>query len=103
VRLSYFSNDQRVRTSRIYVTHSFDPDHHCHARSRPSGRYPALQRLESLGWELSTDGSPEETRLLAKLVEFTGYLENNQRFIVNCGDRYRHGKQLRRASSGRLL
>ena len=29
--------------------------------------YPALQRLESLGWELTTDGSPEETKLLAKL------------------------------------
>jgi len=29
--------------------------------------YPALRRLESLGWELATDGSPEEARLLARL------------------------------------
>ncbi|SOE86862.1 hypothetical protein SAMN05446935_7379 [Burkholderia sp. YR290] len=56
--------------------------------------YPALQRLESLGWELATDGSPGETRLLAKLEEFIGYLENNQRFIVNYGDRYRHGEPI---------
>ena len=56
--------------------------------------YPALQRLESLGWELATDGSPEETRLLAKLEEFIGYLENNRRFIVNYGDRYRHGEPI---------
>ena len=56
--------------------------------------YPALQRLESLGWELATDGSPEETRLLARLEEFIGYLENNHRFIVNYGDRYRHGEPI---------
>ena len=56
--------------------------------------YPALQRLESLGWELATDGSPGETRLLAKLEEFIGYLENNQGFIVNYGDRYRHGEPI---------
>ena len=56
--------------------------------------YPALQRLESLGWELATDGSPEEARLPAKLEEFIGYLENNQSFIVNYGDRYRHGEPI---------
>ncbi|BCG05222.1 hypothetical protein PPGU19_097900 (plasmid) [Paraburkholderia sp. PGU19] len=56
--------------------------------------YPALQRLERLGWELATDDSPEEARLLARLEEFIGYLENNQRFIVNYGDRYRHGEPI---------
>ena len=56
--------------------------------------YPALQRLESLGWELATDGSPEEARLLARLEEFIGNLENNHRFIVNYGDRYRHGEPI---------
>jgi hypothetical protein len=56
--------------------------------------YPALQRLESLGWELAKDGRPEETRLLAKLEEFIGYLENNESFIVNYGDRYRHGEPI---------
>jgi hypothetical protein len=54
--------------------------------------YPALQRLESLGWELATDGSPEEARLLTRLEEFIGYLENNQSLIVNYGDRYRQGE-----------
>jgi hypothetical protein len=56
--------------------------------------YPALRRLESLGWELAPDRSPEEARLLAKLEEFIGYLENNKRFIVNYGDRYRHGEPI---------
>ena len=56
--------------------------------------YPALRRLESLGWELATDGSPEEARLLARLEEFIGYIENNQRFIVNYGDRYHHGEPI---------
>ena len=36
----------------------------------------------------------EETKLLAKLGEFIGSLENNQRFIVNYGDRYRHGEPI---------
>jgi hypothetical protein len=45
--------------------------------------YPALQRLESLGWELAPDGSAEEVRLLARLGEFIGYIENNQCFIVD--------------------
>jgi hypothetical protein len=56
--------------------------------------YPALQRLESLGWELAKDGRPEETRLLAKLEEFIGYLENNESFIVNYGDRHCHGEPI---------
>jgi hypothetical protein len=58
--------------------------------------YPALRRLESVGWELATDGSPEETKLLVKvkLEEFIGYLKNNQPFIVNYGKRYRHGEPI---------
>jgi hypothetical protein len=47
--------------------------------------YPALQRLENLSWELDADLSVEEARLLARLEEFIGYLENNQNFIVNYG------------------
>ena len=39
--------------------------------------YPALSRLESLGWELDANFSPGEARLLARLEEFIGYLENN--------------------------
>jgi hypothetical protein len=34
------------------------------------------------------------SRLLARLEEFIGYIENNQRFIVNYGDRYRHGEPI---------
>jgi hypothetical protein len=49
--------------------------------------YPALQRLESLGWDLDAECSAEE----ARPEEFIGYLENDQSFIVNYGDRYRHG------------
>ena len=56
--------------------------------------YPALRRLESLGWELAADDSPEEAKLLARLEEFIGYLENTQTFIVNYGDRYRHGEPI---------
>ena len=44
--------------------------------------YPALQRLESLGWELhaecSPEGCPEGARPIARLDEFIGYLENVQ-------------------------
>ena len=56
--------------------------------------YSALQRLESLGWELAMVSSPEQVRLLARLEEFIGHLEINQSFIVNYGDRYRHGERI---------
>lgn len=52
------------------------------------------RRLESLGWELDADFSVEEARLLARLEELIGYLENNQNFIVNYGERYRHGESI---------
>lgn len=35
---------------------------------------------------------PAAARLLARLEGFTGYLENNRNFIVNYGDRCRHGE-----------
>ena len=56
--------------------------------------HPALRRLESLGWELATDRSPEGARLLARVEEFIGYIENNRRFVVNYGDSYRHGEPI---------
>lgn len=40
--------------------------------------YPALQRLESLGWELHAECSSEGARPIARLDEFIGYLENVQ-------------------------
>ena len=56
--------------------------------------YPALRRLESLGWDMDAKASPEEAKLLGKLEEFIGYLDNNRHFIVNYGDRYRHGEPI---------
>ncbi|EDZ97657.1 hypothetical protein BH160DRAFT_7041 [Burkholderia sp. H160] len=50
----------------------------------------ALQLLGSLGWKLTAKCTTDEARLLARLEEFIGYLENNQRFFVNFGDGYRH-------------
>ncbi len=59
--------------------------------------YPALRRLESLGWDLD----PEEAKLLGKLEEFVAYLDNNRHFIVNYGDHYRHGEPMPQGSSSR--
>lgn len=56
--------------------------------------YPALRRLESLGWDLDAEASPEEAKLLGKLEEFIVYLDNNRHCIVNYGDRYRHGEPI---------
>jgi len=56
--------------------------------------YPALRRLESLGWDLDADASPEEAKLLGKLEEFIVYVDNNRSCIVNYGDRYRHGEPI---------
>ncbi|WP_152561738.1 hypothetical protein [Cupriavidus sp. SK-3] len=36
--------------------------------------YQALRRLESLGWDMDAEASPEEAKLLGKLEEFIGYL-----------------------------
>ncbi len=54
--------------------------------------YPALRRLESLGWDLDAEASPEEAKLLVKLEEFIVYVDNNRSCIANYGDRYRHGE-----------
>ncbi|WP_434032758.1 ISKra4 family transposase [Cupriavidus sp. a3] len=56
--------------------------------------YPALRRLESLGWDLDAEASPEEAKLLGKLEELIIYLDNNRHCIVNYGDRYRHGEPI---------
>ncbi|CAG2158867.1 ISKra4 family transposase ISBte1 [Cupriavidus numazuensis] len=40
------------------------------------------------------EASPEEAKLLDKLEEFIVYLDNNRHFIVNYGDRYRHGEPI---------
>ncbi len=40
------------------------------------------------------EANPEEAKLLSKLEEFVVYLDNNRRFIVNYGARYRHGEPI---------
>jgi len=60
-----------------------------------------LRRLENLGWDLDAEASPDEAKLLGKLEELIIYLDNNRGFIVNSGDRYRHGAPLHWASSSR--
>ena len=54
--------------------------------------YQAIQRLESLSWDV--DAMPDgeaKTKLAAKLEDCQTYIDNNQNFIVNYGGRFRHG------------
>lgn len=54
--------------------------------------YRALQRLEQLSWDIDCfDESESRRKLAAKLEEAYAYFDKNQGFIVNYGDRYRHG------------
>jgi hypothetical protein len=54
-----------------------------------------MQRLESLTYDVYAmpDGATK-TKLAAKLGECQTYIENNQDFIVNYGDRFRHGEPI---------
>lgn len=57
--------------------------------------FQALQEIESLTLSLDTDEtSPEQNRLLKKAEEFETYITNNQQFIPNYGERYRHGERI---------
>lgn len=54
--------------------------------------YRALQRLEWLTWDVEGfEDTEAKTKLSAKLEEALTYVDRNQGFIVNYGDRYRHG------------
>ena len=54
--------------------------------------FRALQRLELLSWDIELfDESESIKKLAAKLEEALAYFDKNQGFIVNYGDRYRHG------------
>ena len=54
--------------------------------------YRALQRLEGLTWDVEGfEDTDAKTKLSTKLDEALTYFERNQGFIVNYGDRYRHG------------
>ncbi len=54
--------------------------------------YRAIQRLGSLTWDVEAmpDGEAK-TKLTAKLGDCLTYIDNNQSFIVNYGDRFRPG------------
>ena len=39
------------------------------------------------------DNDAGSKKLLKKVSEFRGYIEANQNFIVNYGERYRHGEE----------
>lgn len=54
--------------------------------------YRAIQRLESLSWDV--DAMPDgeaKSKQAAKLENCLSYIDNNPSFIVNYGDHFRHG------------
>jgi hypothetical protein len=58
--------------------------------------YRALQIVEDLECDLESDAGRTErqTKLLKAVSEFHHYIEANQAFIPNYGDRYRHGETI---------
>ena len=58
--------------------------------------YRALQIVEDLECDLDSgiDPTERETKLLKAVSEFHHYIEVNQAFIPNYGDRYRHGETI---------
>jgi len=54
--------------------------------------YRSIERLTSLTWDVDAMIDTDSKRkLAAKLEETLGYLDNNRPFIINYGDRFRHG------------
>jgi hypothetical protein len=58
--------------------------------------YRALQIIEDLECELDScdDRTERATKLLKAVSEFHHYIEANQAFIPNYGDRHRHGEAI---------
>ena len=58
--------------------------------------FTALEVLEGLGLDLEVggDGHASIKKLGKAVAEFTGYLAANRAFLVNYGDRYRHGETI---------
>ena len=56
----------------------------------------ALDRIEDIEGELDLllRRGEREKKLLKAVREFRGYIEANQTFIPNYGDRYRHGEKI---------
>lgn len=54
--------------------------------------YRSMERIESLTWDVDAMKAGEaKTKLGAKLEECLNYIDSNRAFIVNYGDRFRHG------------
>jgi hypothetical protein len=62
----------------------------------------ALDTIEDIEAELDFLPQKAESRrkLLKAVREFRGYIEANQNFIQNYGDRYRHGEKISTAFAG---
>jgi len=58
--------------------------------------FRALQEIESVQWELEgcEDELPASTKLAKTVREFRGYIEANEQFIPNYGERYRYGEAI---------
>jgi len=58
--------------------------------------FRALQEIESVQWDLEEyeDELPASTKLAKAVREFRGYIEANQQFIPNYGERYRYGEAI---------
>jgi hypothetical protein len=60
--------------------------------------YKALQVVQSVEMELdtavATSGQATARKLLKAVEEFHTYIENNAGFILNYGERYRHGERI---------
>jgi phage gp29-like protein len=57
--------------------------------------YRSIERLESLTWDVAGMKAGEAKRkLAAKLEECLGYLDSHRAFIVDYGDRFRHGEPI---------
>src|SRR6266511_2522250 len=58
--------------------------------------FRALQEIESVQWELEDceEVVPASTKLAKTVREFRGYIEANEQFIPNYGERYRYGEAI---------
>jgi hypothetical protein len=58
--------------------------------------FRALQEIEGVQWELEDceEAVPASTKLAKSVREFRGYIEANQHFIPNYGERYRYGEAI---------
>ena len=58
--------------------------------------FRALQEIEGVQWDLEDceETVPASTKLAKSVREFRGYIEANQHFIPNYGERYRYGEAI---------